>query len=127
MKNCTCRAGTSAGILLFSATLAVGACGSGSSNYEPDPSLLPADRAQLMDYPAEPTGGYGMEPGKITKNLLFSDVLMDRATFCKSSNEWDIKKHTAMRPMNLLDIARAGSFCPGKKKKFLWLAITAGW
>lgn len=123
MKKSRCRVGISAGILLVATALALGACG-GESTYTPDPAKLAVDEVQKVVYPAGP---YGKAEGNIIEHIQFAHALLDPDTWCKSSNQLEMKATRGSRTLSLLEIAQGSAFCPQKKKQFLWMAITAGW
>ena len=123
MKKSSRRIGISAGILLVATALALGACG-GEGTYTPDPSKLAVDEVQKVVFPSGP---YGKAEGNTIEHIKFAHALLDPDTWCKSSNQLDMKATRGSRTLSLLEIAQGSDFCPQKKKQFLWMAITAGW
>lgn len=109
--------------LALGALLALDPCGGGGH----DPPTADQRAADLTpcDGGGYPCGPYGGSTGDVAADATFS-AYADRQHLCTDNTamKMDI---SAMRPVSLSGWHRGDAACPDKRRRLLWLSVSAGW
>ena len=113
-------------VLCTLAALGLDPCGadSGPAADARAPDSRPVDRGPC-DGGAYPCGPYGGDRGDVVADAIFSAYL-DPGHLCKANTA--LKPDlTALRPVALSHWHRGDASCPEKRRRLLWINLSAGW
>ncbi len=110
--------------LALGAVLALNPCGDGGDDDPPLSDQRVADRGPC-DGGGYPCGPFGGSTGEVAADATFS-AFADADHLCKANSAMKMDL-SALRPVTLSGWHRGGAACPQKRRRLLWLSVSAGW